>query len=106
MNILNLINFLLNYIKIFYYIKFHIFLIISGFQAYVRPNWFGLRIAGLVVIMCASLTVASVICLTVPVLVGRSFMYLVLGDTQVGNNIKSSLLMCNTFLNSYFIYFF
>ncbi|MPC16067.1 E3 ubiquitin-protein ligase MARCH6 [Portunus trituberculatus] len=54
-----------------------------GFQAYVRPRWFGLRILGLVVMICLSLTVASIICLTLPVLVGRHCMYFALGDTKV-----------------------
>ncbi|ROT62590.1 hypothetical protein C7M84_019575 [Penaeus vannamei] len=55
----------------------------TGFQAYVRPRWFGVRILGLVVMMCVSLTAASIICLTLPVLVGRQCMYLALGDTKV-----------------------
>lgn len=55
----------------------------TGFQAYVRPRWFGLRILGLVVVMCLSLTAASIICLTLPVLVGRHCMYFALGDTKV-----------------------
>ncbi|KAK3871776.1 hypothetical protein Pcinc_023101 [Petrolisthes cinctipes] len=55
----------------------------TGFQAYVRPRWFGVRILGLVVMMCVSLTAASIMCLTLPVLVGRQCMYLALGDTKV-----------------------
>lgn len=55
----------------------------TGFQAYVRPRWFGIRILGLVIMMCISLTAASVMCLTLPVLVGRQCMYLALGDTKV-----------------------
>ncbi|XP_045617401.1 E3 ubiquitin-protein ligase MARCHF6 isoform X3 [Procambarus clarkii] len=54
----------------------------TGFQAYVRPRWFGVRILGLVVMMCISLTAASIMCLTLPVLVGRQCMYLALGDTK------------------------
>ncbi|XP_069958511.1 E3 ubiquitin-protein ligase MARCHF6 isoform X2 [Cherax quadricarinatus] len=55
----------------------------TGFQAYVRPRWFGVRILGLVIMMCISLTAASIMCLTLPVLVGRQCMYLALGDTKV-----------------------
>ncbi|XP_042863946.1 E3 ubiquitin-protein ligase MARCHF6-like [Penaeus japonicus] len=55
----------------------------TGFQAYLRPRWFGVRILGLVIMMCVSLTAASIICLTLPVLVGRQCMYLALGDTKV-----------------------
>lgn len=55
----------------------------TGFQAYVRPRCFGIRILGLVMMMCISLTGASIICLTLPVLVGRHCMYLALGDTKV-----------------------
>ncbi|CAL4114135.1 unnamed protein product [Meganyctiphanes norvegica] len=55
----------------------------TGFQSYIRPHWFGIRILGLVVIMCVSLTCASVLCLTLPVLVGRHCMYAALGDTKV-----------------------
>ncbi|KAG7166308.1 E3 ubiquitin-protein ligase MARCH6-like 2, partial [Homarus americanus] len=55
----------------------------TGFQAYVRPRWFGVRILGLIIMMCISLTAASIMCLTLPVLVGRQCMYLALGDTKV-----------------------
>ncbi|XP_042226790.1 E3 ubiquitin-protein ligase MARCHF6-like [Homarus americanus] len=54
----------------------------TGFQAYVRPRWFGVRILGLIIMMCISLTAASIMCLTLPVLVGRQCMYLALGDTK------------------------
>lgn len=47
-----------------------------GFQPYVQPSFFSLRLFGLMAFMCLSLTVCSLITLTVPVWLGRQVMAL------------------------------
>jgi E3 ubiquitin-protein ligase MARCH6 len=42
-----------------------------GFQPYDRPSFFPLRLIGLMVFMCISLVIASLLTLTVPVWIGR-----------------------------------
>lgn len=46
----------------------------TGFQPYVRPNFFPIRIIGLVMFSCISLVGASLVMLTVPVWLGRQAM--------------------------------
>lgn len=48
----------------------------TGFQPYVRPPLFPARIAGLLVFVCISLVIASLIALTIPVWLGRKVMAL------------------------------
>ncbi|XP_064467380.1 E3 ubiquitin-protein ligase MARCHF6-like isoform X2 [Ornithodoros turicata] len=50
-----------------------------GFQAYKKPSLFPLRIALLLVLICISLTTASLVLLTLPVFVGRLLMSISLG---------------------------
>ncbi|CAH1107163.1 unnamed protein product [Psylliodes chrysocephalus] len=47
-----------------------------GFQPYVRPSFFIARLVGLLVSICISLVLSSLIALTVPVWLGRSVMSL------------------------------
>lgn len=47
-----------------------------GFQPYDRPPLFAVRLAGLLVLMCISLVIGSLITLTVPVWIGRHGMAL------------------------------
>uniref|UniRef100_W8AV76 E3 ubiquitin-protein ligase MARCHF6 n=2 Tax=Ceratitis capitata TaxID=7213 RepID=W8AV76_CERCA len=47
-----------------------------GFQPYDRPTFFPLRLCGLLLFMCISLVIASVVTLTVPVWIGRQVMAL------------------------------
>jgi E3 ubiquitin-protein ligase MARCH6 len=42
-----------------------------GFQPYERPSVFALRLLGLILLMCVSLVIGSLIALTVPVWIGR-----------------------------------
>lgn len=46
----------------------------TGFQPYERPQWFVARLIGLMVFVCISLVIASVIALTLPVWLGRKVM--------------------------------
>lgn len=46
----------------------------TGFQPYVRPSLFPARIVGLLICVCASLVMASLVALTVPVWLGRKIM--------------------------------
>ncbi|KAL1128927.1 hypothetical protein AAG570_013461 [Ranatra chinensis] len=48
----------------------------TGFQPYVRPRFFPLRLAALMAVVCCSLVAVSVVALTVPVFVGRKVMLL------------------------------
>lgn len=43
----------------------------TGFQPYIRPRLFPLRLLCLVVLVCCSLVVVSLVALTVPVFLGR-----------------------------------
>lgn len=43
----------------------------SGFQPYERPQWFAARLVGLLICVCATLVIASLIALTLPVWLGR-----------------------------------
>ncbi|XP_014238068.1 E3 ubiquitin-protein ligase MARCH6 [Trichogramma pretiosum] len=45
-----------------------------GYQPYVRPKWFGARLVGLMVCVCVSLVLASLIAMTLPVWIGRRVM--------------------------------
>ncbi|MGH0131265.1 UNVERIFIED_CONTAM: hypothetical protein FKN15_024412 [Acipenser sinensis] len=54
-----------------------------GFQPYHRPMRFPFRIVLLVVFMCATLLVASLICLTLPVFTGRWLMSFWTGSTKI-----------------------
>uniref|UniRef100_A0A8C5CK19 RING-type E3 ubiquitin transferase n=1 Tax=Gadus morhua TaxID=8049 RepID=A0A8C5CK19_GADMO len=54
-----------------------------GFQPYYRPIHFPLKIVLLVVFMCVTLLLASLTCLTLPVLVGRWLMSLWMGVATV-----------------------
>ncbi|MGH0169722.1 UNVERIFIED_CONTAM: hypothetical protein FKN15_057198 [Acipenser sinensis] len=54
-----------------------------GFQPYRRPMRFPFRIVLLVVFMCATLLVASLICLTLPVFTGRWLMSFWTGSTKI-----------------------
>lgn len=47
-----------------------------GFQPYDKPTFFGMRLLGLVFLMCVSLVIGSLITLTVPICVGRYVMAL------------------------------
>ncbi|XP_053661766.1 E3 ubiquitin-protein ligase MARCHF6 [Anopheles marshallii] len=42
-----------------------------GFQPYERPQFFGVRLIGLLVLMCISLAIGSLAVLTIPVWIGR-----------------------------------
>ncbi|XP_065210873.1 E3 ubiquitin-protein ligase MARCHF6 [Planococcus citri] len=46
----------------------------TGFQPYEKPKWFPLRIIALLILICMTTVVASLIVLTVPVYVGRKVM--------------------------------
>nr|CAD7594684.1 unnamed protein product [Timema genevievae] len=48
----------------------------TGFQPYERPRWFPARLAGLLCAVCATLVVASLAALTLPVWLGRRVMAL------------------------------
>ncbi|XP_042908641.1 E3 ubiquitin-protein ligase MARCHF6 isoform X2 [Parasteatoda tepidariorum] len=55
----------------------------SGFQPYKRPRFLPFKIICLIMFICISLTVGSLIMITVPVYVGRKLMSLWLGSTKV-----------------------
>uniref|UniRef100_A0A8C6NLX2 E3 ubiquitin-protein ligase MARCHF6 n=1 Tax=Nothobranchius furzeri TaxID=105023 RepID=A0A8C6NLX2_NOTFU len=67
-----------------------------GFQPYHRPPNFPLKITLLVVFMCVTLLLASLICLTLPVCVGRWLMALWMGNTMVHElyTAASGLYVC------------
>ncbi|KAF2367689.1 Zinc finger RING-CH-type [Trinorchestia longiramus] len=68
-----------------------------GFRAYVQPPWFGLRIVLLVILMCTSLTLSAMVCLTLPVFLGRQTMTLVLGKLSKFHELYTGscgLYMC------------
>ncbi|KAM7378800.1 hypothetical protein PAMP_004398 [Pampus punctatissimus] len=67
-----------------------------GFQPYHRPINFPLKIILLVVFMCVTLLVASLICLTLPVCVGRWLMSFWMGSAMVHElyTAASGLYMC------------
>lgn len=48
----------------------------TGFQPYIRPQLFPARIIGLLIFVCISLVIASLVALTVPVWLGRKVMVL------------------------------
>ncbi|KAK9881265.1 hypothetical protein WA026_015389 [Henosepilachna vigintioctopunctata] len=61
----------------------------GGFQPYTRPLFFPARLMGLMVCVCASLVISSVIALTVPVWLGRKVMALWLaGGPSVAVSLK------------------
>lgn len=47
-----------------------------GFQPFVRPTWLPVRLFGLLVLMCISLCIGSLLTLTIPVWIGRHSMSL------------------------------
>lgn len=55
----------------------------TGFQPYFRPGLFPLRMICLLVLICTSLSIASIIALTVPVWVGRKLFNLWHGDVKI-----------------------
>ncbi|KAM4557024.1 E3 ubiquitin-protein ligase MARCHF6 [Fundulus diaphanus] len=67
-----------------------------GFQPYHRPPNFLLKIVLLVVFMCVTLLLASLICLTLPVCVGRWLMSLWMGSAVVHElyTAASGLYVC------------
>ncbi|XP_041847992.1 E3 ubiquitin-protein ligase MARCHF6-like [Melanotaenia boesemani] len=67
-----------------------------GFQPYHRPPNFPLKIILLVVLMCVTLLLASLICLTLPVCVGRWLMSLWMGNAVVHElyTAASGLYVC------------
>ncbi|XP_018007502.1 E3 ubiquitin-protein ligase MARCHF6, partial [Hyalella azteca] len=74
-----------------------------GFRAYVQPPWFGVRIVLLVLLMCASLTVSAMVCLTLPVSLGRQTMALVLGKESKFHELYTGscgLYMCLLFVRA------
>lgn len=48
----------------------------TDFQPYVRPRWFHARLIGLLICVCVSLVIASLIAMTLPVWLGRRVMAL------------------------------
>lgn len=48
----------------------------TGFQPYVRPRWFPARLVGLLLCVCVSLVIASLVAMTLPVWLGRRVMAL------------------------------
>lgn len=54
-----------------------------GFQPYERPKLFGIRLIGLIILMCISLVIGSLVTLTIPVWIGRHGMSV----WNVGNHI-------------------
>ncbi|XP_029687282.1 E3 ubiquitin-protein ligase MARCH6-like [Takifugu rubripes] len=67
-----------------------------GFRSYHRPANFPLKILLLVVFMCATLLLASLICLTLPVCAGRWLMSFWMGSTLVHElyTAASGLYLC------------
>ncbi|GIY19999.1 e3 ubiquitin-protein ligase MARCHF6 [Caerostris darwini] len=55
----------------------------SGFQPYKRPRFLPFKIVCLIIFICISLTLGSLVMITVPVFVGRKLMSLWLGNTKV-----------------------
>lgn len=55
-----------------------------GFQPYDQPSYFILRLAGLIVFMCVSLVIGSLLTLTIPVWIGRQCMTLWLVGGHIG----------------------
>ncbi|XP_035209314.1 E3 ubiquitin-protein ligase MARCHF6-like isoform X2 [Stegodyphus dumicola] len=55
----------------------------SSFQPYKRPKYLPFKIVCLIIFMCISLTMASLVMITVPVFVGRKLMSLWLGSIKV-----------------------
>ncbi|KAK3592530.1 hypothetical protein CHS0354_039877 [Potamilus streckersoni] len=55
----------------------------TGFQAYKRPPFFHFRILILVMMMCITLFCASLVCLILPVFIGRKLMSLWMGDARI-----------------------
>lgn len=48
----------------------------TGFQPYIRPRWFPARLVGLLLCVCVSLVIASLIAMILPVWLGRRVMAL------------------------------
>ncbi|KAF3858516.1 hypothetical protein F7725_011717, partial [Dissostichus mawsoni] len=67
-----------------------------GFQAYHRPVDFSLKIVLLVVFMCVTLLLASLLCLTLPVFAGRWLMSFWMGSAMVHElyTAASGLYIC------------
>lgn len=58
-----------------------------GFQPYERPTMFVIRLIGLIVLMCISLVIGSLITLTIPVWIGRHGMSI----WSVGSHINHQM---------------
>ncbi|KAI1902276.1 hypothetical protein AGOR_G00043030 [Albula goreensis] len=67
-----------------------------GFQPYHRPMRFPLRIVLLIVFMCMTLLLASLVCLTLPVFAGRWLMSFWTGSTKIHElyTAASGLYVC------------
>ncbi|GAB1599338.1 E3 ubiquitin-protein ligase MARCH6-like [Argonauta hians] len=68
----------------------------TGFQAYKRSSFFSVRVFLLVVFMCITLFIASLISLVVPVFIGRKIMAIWMGDAKVHElyTAAGGLYMC------------
>lgn len=55
----------------------------SGFQSYKKPRFFAFKIICLLIFICISLMLSSLVMLTVPVFLGRKLMSLWMGSTKV-----------------------
>jgi E3 ubiquitin-protein ligase MARCH6 len=55
----------------------------TGFQPYNKPTFFPLRIMCLILLMCASLLVTSLVTLTLPVYIGRHLLSVWMGDGRI-----------------------
>lgn len=54
-----------------------------GFQSYKRPRFFYFRVVLLVILMCMTLFAASLVCLIMPVFMGRKLMSLWMGEAKI-----------------------
>lgn len=61
--------------KEIFFVNVKIF-VLPGFQPYVRPSFFIVRLVGLMIAVCISLVASSLVALTLPVWLGRSVMAL------------------------------
>ncbi|XP_002737454.1 E3 ubiquitin-protein ligase MARCHF6-like [Saccoglossus kowalevskii] len=74
----------------------------TGFKPYKRPIFFGVRLILLVGLMCLTLLIASFICLTLPVTIGRAIMSLWMGESKVHELYTAAcgLYVCWVFLRA------
>lgn len=52
-------------------------------QPYTEPSWFRLRLAGLFIFTCFSLTILSIFGLTIPAVIGRSLLGVITGSAKL-----------------------